>query len=76
MVVDDESALLVPARDPRSMAEAIARVLTDPELARTLTANAATLIATRHSPETYVRSLLEIYREVISTSTKRNPQAI
>lgn len=76
MVVDDESALLVPARDPRSMAEAIARVLTNPELARKLTASAATLVATRHSPETYVRSLLEIYREVISTSTKRNPQAI
>ena len=76
MVENEESALLVPARDPHSMATAISRVLTDPELARELTANASTLVATRHSPETYFRSLLEIYREVISTSTKRNSQAI
>jgi glycosyltransferase involved in cell wall biosynthesis len=76
MVENEESALLVPARDPRSMATAISRVLTDPELARKLIANGSTLISTRYSPETYVRSLLEIYREVISTSTKRNPQAI
>ena len=76
MVENEESVLLVPARDPHSMATAISRVLTDPELARELTANASTLVATRHSPETYFRSLLEIYREVISTSTKRNSQAI
>lgn len=76
IVENEESALLVPARDPRSMAAAISRVLTDPELARELTANAATLVATRHSPETYVRSLVEIYREVISTSTRRNTQTI
>ena len=76
MVENEESALLVPARDPRAMAAAIARVLTDRELARKLTANGSTLVATRYLPETYVRSLLEIYRDVISTSTKRNAQAI
>ncbi|MDQ2920434.1 MAG: glycosyltransferase family 4 protein [Acidobacteriota bacterium] len=75
MVENEESALLVPAHDPRALAAAIARVLTDPELARKLTANASTLVATRYSPEAYLRSLLEIYREVISTSTKRNTQA-
>lgn len=75
MVEDEESALLVPARDPRSMAAAIARVLTDPALAQRLTTNASALVATRYSPETYVRSLLEIYRGVISTSIKRNTHA-
>jgi glycosyltransferase involved in cell wall biosynthesis len=74
MVEDEQSALLVPARDPRAMAAAIARVLTDPELARKLTANGSALVGTRYSPQSYVRSLLEIYREVISTSTKRNSQ--
>ena len=75
MVEDEESALLVPQRDPRAMAAAIARVLTDPALAQRLTANASALVATRYSPETYVRSILEIYRGVISTSTKRNIHA-
>ncbi len=66
MVEDDVSALLVPPRDPEKMAAAIARVLKDAELARRLTANASALIATRYSPETYVRSLVEIYRQIIS----------
>lgn len=66
MVADEESALLVPARDPRAMAAALARVLTDGRLARGLAANASALVTTRYSPETYVRSLLGIYREVIA----------
>jgi glycosyltransferase involved in cell wall biosynthesis len=67
MVEDEESALLVPARNPPAMAEAISRLLTDAQLARRLTVNASALIATRYSPETYVRSLTGIYSEIIST---------
>jgi len=63
-------------RDPRAMAAAIARVLTDSKLARKLTTNASRLVVMRYSPETYVRSLLEIYLEIISTSTKPTTEAI
>lgn len=76
MVTNEESALLVPPSDSPAMAAAIARVLSDQSLAHKLTENAFALVATRYSPGTYVRSLLEIYREVISTSTKRNPQPV
>jgi glycosyltransferase involved in cell wall biosynthesis len=65
IVKHNESALLIPAKDPNAMAAAIARVLREEDLARRLTAHAAALIATRHTPENYVRSLTEIYREVI-----------
>lgn len=65
MVENNESALLVPPNDPPSIAGAIARLLTDKELAQRLTTNAATLVDTRYTPEDYVRSLVEIYREVI-----------
>jgi glycosyltransferase involved in cell wall biosynthesis len=65
MVEDNESALLVPARDAQTMVAAIARILTDKELARRLTTNAAELVAARFGPETYARNLVEIYREVI-----------
>lgn len=75
MVEDDVSALLVPPRDPRTMSAAIARVLKDPEIAHKLTANASALIATRYSPETYVRSLVEIYSQIISSAAPRNVQA-
>jgi len=66
MVEDEESALLVPARDAPAMAAAIARVLTDSELARKLTAHAATLVATRHAPDTQIRSLIELYQSVLT----------
>jgi glycosyltransferase involved in cell wall biosynthesis len=69
MVEDEESALLVPPRDPRAMAAGIIRILKDAELARRLTGNASVLIATRYSPETYVSSLVEIYRQIISSKT-------
>ena len=65
MITDEESALLVPARDPDAMSAAIARVLSDSGLARRLTANAAQLVVSRFSSETRVRSLVEIYRGVI-----------
>ena len=66
MVEDNESALLVPASSPEQMAEAIGRVLTNAQLARTLTANASALVVTRYSPESYLRSLARIYQSVLA----------
>lgn len=65
MVEHNQSALLVPANDPPALATAIARALTDKDLAQRLTANASALVATRYTPENYVRCLTEIYREVV-----------
>lgn len=62
---DNESALLVPVNDAHAMAAAIARVLTDQNLAERLTNNSAALIASQFTPEKYVRALVEIYSEVI-----------
>lgn len=66
MVENNESALLVPPNDPTSLAASLVRFLTDRELAHRLTTNAATLVDTRYTPENYVRSLVEIYREVMN----------
>lgn len=74
MVEDNQSALLVSPNDPAAMAEAIARVLTDGQLKRALTSAASILVSTRHSPETYVRALLEIYRATISTKGRSQEQ--
>jgi len=67
MVEHNQSALLVPASDRATLAAAIARVFTEDDLAQRLTANASSLIGTRYAPENYVRSLVEIYREVVKT---------
>ena len=71
MVEHNQSALLVPANDPPALTAAIARALTDSSLAQHLTANASSLVRTRYSPESYVRSLTEIYREVVKTRPKK-----
>ncbi len=65
IVKNNESALLVSPNDPQAMAAAIARVLTDSQLAQGLTRNSAVLIANQYTPEKYARSLVEIYRGVI-----------
>jgi glycosyltransferase involved in cell wall biosynthesis len=65
IVENNESALLVPPNDPDALATAIVRVLTDNELRQRLTTNASMLVATNYTPENYVRSLTDIYREVI-----------
>lgn len=67
MVEDEESALLIPGRDPRAMASAIERVLTDPKLARKLTVSASELVATRFAPETQIRSFVELYVSVLTS---------
>jgi len=65
IVSTEESALLVPADNPTELAGAIARVLTDRELAQRLTINAARLIATQYAPEIYSRNLYAICREIV-----------
>ena len=66
IVADGESALLVAPRDESAMARALARLLSDAELARALASKASALAATRHAPETFLRSLTRLYREVVS----------
>jgi glycosyltransferase involved in cell wall biosynthesis len=60
----NENALLVKARDTEAMAEAMKRLLNDKELAERLTRNAQQRVKKDHSPETRLRSLLELYREL------------
>lgn len=65
ILVDNESALLVPVNDPPAMAMAIERVLTDSELAQRLTKNSAHLVSEQYTPENYAQSLVGLYRGVI-----------
>ena len=69
IVASEESALLVPANDPRALAAAVVRILTGGALARRLTTNASALITERFAPETYVRSLVDTYLQVIDRRT-------
>ena len=65
IVVNEESALLVGAHSPSSLATAIARVLRNRELAQQLIASARALVFTKYQPEVYARNLTRIYGSVI-----------
>jgi glycosyltransferase involved in cell wall biosynthesis len=66
IVQNEQSALLVPARDSTGLAEAIARVLADGELTKRLTNNAAKLVRDNHSPADYVQSLIRSFSKIRS----------
>jgi glycosyltransferase involved in cell wall biosynthesis len=65
MVRDSESALLVKPRNPRAMAEAISRLLVDKSLAQQLASKAHSSVLLRHSQESRLRSLVEIYCQML-----------
>jgi len=72
IVSDNESALLVPPHDPAAMADAIALALMDEELSKNVSVNASGLARKRFSSESYVRSLIEVYRELVSRRAGSN----
>jgi glycosyltransferase involved in cell wall biosynthesis len=71
MVLHEESALLVPPHDPHSFAAALNQMLTDQALRKRLAESAAARAAIHFSPESYIRSLLAIYRELVPDNSSR-----
>jgi glycosyltransferase involved in cell wall biosynthesis len=64
IVTDQQQALLVRPRDPRALADALARILTNQCLAQALSHAARSLVATRFAPEQRARALIELYSKV------------
>lgn len=65
-VRDGENGLLVPPRDIGALRDAIARVLSDAELARKLGQGGRDLIAREFSLDSMVEGNLSVYREVLA----------
>lgn len=62
IVSHEDSALLVTPGDVAALGSSMERLLTDPELAARLVNKSQELIRLRHSPESRMRRLVEIYR--------------
>jgi glycosyltransferase involved in cell wall biosynthesis len=76
VVVDGESGVIVPPRDPAALAAAIERLADDPALRSRLGAAARTGAATRSDPTVVARRVVEIYRDVLvsrGTGSGRRP---
>jgi len=63
-VRDGETGLLVPPRDARALADAILRLLDDPELAQALAERARPRVLERYSRERMVERTLALYDEM------------
>ncbi len=66
IVHDGWNGLLVTARDSRSLAEALRRLITDPSLRAQMGANGRELAVSEFSIERVVRETLAIYRELMA----------
>jgi glycosyltransferase involved in cell wall biosynthesis len=64
LIVDGETGLLVPRRDPAALAGAVERLLTDPALAARLGAAARQRVESRFAPEVSVDRLVALYAAV------------
>jgi glycosyltransferase involved in cell wall biosynthesis len=71
-----ESALLVEARDVEALTQAISQLLGDRELAQSLAANAQDRVLKNHSPQSRLRSLLEIYKELATNKFLPEAQVV
>lgn len=68
LLVHEQDALLVAPRDVAGLTIALARVLTDMPLVRSLVTNAFK-VAERQSPEVRLQTLLELYRSLARSKT-------
>jgi glycosyltransferase involved in cell wall biosynthesis len=64
VVIDEQTGLLVPVRDPEALAEAILRLVENPELARRLGENGRARMIERHTIQHTIDAVIEAYREV------------
>lgn len=73
VVEPDQSALLVPTRSPRLLADAIARVLDSPERATSLGRRGRKIFEERFTLERSVRGLLSLYESLVVGRDHRAP---
>lgn len=66
IVEHNKTALLVPPGNPQSMALAIYRLLSEPEMASRLATEALRVASSQYSPESYASALTGIYRQLLT----------
>jgi len=72
VVVDGVTGLIVPPRDPRSLADAIVRLAEDPQLRRRMGRAARSRYEVQFEPAAAAGRMLQIYRELIAPRSDAN----
>ena len=65
VVIDGETGILVPSQDPKALAGAIIRLLSDPAKMHALGQRAREVVSERFSAERMVAGTLEVYQKVL-----------
>jgi len=68
MVVDGETGLLVPPRNPEKIAEAIIRLLKDEQLARQIAKSGQNMVREKFSDERMIKDTLSVYEQLAGAS--------
>ena len=66
VIKDGETGLLVPPRDPETLASAIVKILEDDELSRRLGVNSRRLVEENYTWDVSVKKTLKVYEELIA----------
>lgn len=73
LLADGECGVLVPARDSRAIADAVARVLSEPELTQRLVSAGRSRAREHYSAETMIAAYLDLYRELAPPASRVGP---
>lgn len=73
IVLDEQTGLLVPVRDPQALAGAIRRLLSEPDLAERLADRASSRAASEFSVDRYRRRLSGFYAEALGRGAASAP---
>ncbi|MDD5432867.1 MAG: lipopolysaccharide heptosyltransferase II [Candidatus Omnitrophica bacterium] len=66
IIENNKNGLLVPPGDPVSMAEAVIKIIKDPELANCLALKAYEKVQEKYNVELMVRNTLDVYKDALS----------
>ena len=72
MVTESETGLLVPPRDPQTLAEKITRLLQAPATRQKMGERAREIGRSRHWPATVAEQTMNAYREILAQAAARN----
>jgi len=73
VVIDGETGLLVPVRDPQALAAAILRLMDDPDYARALGRAGRARMLEQHTIQRTIDGVIDAYREVARERSLRWP---
>jgi glycosyltransferase involved in cell wall biosynthesis len=74
LVADGRTGFLVPPENPETLAEAIIRLLRDPELAQAMGQRAKEKVVTQLGLERYVDEYQSLYEETLERKRQRKPR--